>query len=81
MDLSENKIGDVGVKHLNGLLETNQVKYISEFSILMIIFFHSTQIITMINLSKNHIGDTGTQYLANVLQNNAVIYYLSLFKY
>ena len=73
LDLSNNKMGVEGAKHLADAFRNNAVSICNLFFSVMYILTFWIKTLTTLNLSDNKIGDQGAQYLADTFQNNEVM--------
>jgi hypothetical protein len=73
LNLSRNKIGLQGTKHLANALEQNKVRKFAPLYFSVNHSFILLQILTTLNLSHNKIGLQGAEFLVNALQQNRVI--------
>jgi Ran GTPase-activating protein (RanGAP) involved in mRNA processing and transport len=74
LDLSQNKIGEIGAQHLSQILQNNKVtnNLYSDSPHTEVYLFAQT--LKTLNLSGNQIGHMGTKYLSDALQINKVCF-------
>jgi len=71
LNLSYNKIGDEGVKHLTNALLMNTVKY-TALTVHLYYILCATQALQQLNLQHNYIWNVGAEHLTNLIQNKPV---------
>lgn len=81
MNISQNEIGDNGVKYLWNLLENQLSLFDISFNKIgnegvrhLSISLQKSQTLISININHNQIDDYGLHYLSNVLRSNQVNY-------